>query len=133
MTLHEGSNGYSAFKPVEQPTETCITPARTGEGNLRLAHPPRVKRLTFSGIPHLPFQEFTVSSLEALLNILKKARIKDSEIEVSTSEESQHTTCSKPIIHVLVMTAKGEGAGEHKDLAALYQYCPGCGSAVRVL
>src|SRR5438067_1873913 len=23
--------------------------------------------------------------------------------------------------------------GEHKDLAALYQYCPGCGSAVRVL
>lgn len=102
-------------------------------GNLQLAHPPRVKRMKFSGIPHLPFQEFTVSSLEALLNILKKARIKDSEIEVSTSEESQHTTCSKPIIHVLVMTAKGEGAGEHKDLAALYQYCPGCGSTVRVL
>jgi len=100
---------------------------------LQLAHPPRVKRLTFGGIPHLPFQEFTVSSLEALLNTLKKARIKDSEIEVSTSEESQHTACSKPIIHVLVMTAKGEGAGEHKDLAALYQYCPGCGSAVRVL
>ncbi|SRR6266480_550982 len=99
----------------------------------KMAHPPRVKRLTLSGVLHLPFQEFTVSSLEALLNILKKARIKDSEIEVSTSEDSQHTTCSKPIIHVLVMTAKGEGPGEHKDLAALYQYCPGCGSAVRVL
>jgi hypothetical protein len=98
-----------------------------------LAHPPRVKRSTFNGVPHLPFQEFTVSSLEALLNILKKARIKDSEIEVSTSEESQHTTCSKSMIHVLVMTAKGEGPGEHKDLAALYQYCPGCGSTVRVL
>ena len=64
---------------------------------------------------------------------MKKARIKDSEIEVSTSEESQHTTCAKPIMHVLVMTAKGEGGGEHKDLAALYQYCPGCGSTVRVL
>ena len=98
-----------------------------------MARPPRVKRSNFNGVPHLPFQEFTVSSLEALLNILKKARIKDSEIEVSTSEESQHTTCAKPIIHVLVMTAIGEGAGEHKDLAALYQYCPGCGSTVRVL
>ena len=98
-----------------------------------MAHPPRVKRATFNGVPHLPFQEFTVSSLEALLNILRKARIKDSEIEVSTSEESQHTMCSKPIMHVLVMTDKGEGAGEHKDLAALYQYCPGCGITVRVL
>src|SRR5439155_19777288 len=98
-----------------------------------MAHPPRVKRLTLTGVPHLPSQECTVSSLEALLNILKKARIKDSEIEVSTSEDSQHTTRSKPIIHVLVMTAKGEGPGDQKDLAALQQHCPGCGSAVRVL
>ena len=67
------------------------------------------------------------------MSLLKKARIKDSEIEVSTSEEAQHTTCSKSLIHVMVMTARGEGEGQYRDLAALYQYCPGCGSAVRVL
>src|SRR5207245_8876682 len=98
-----------------------------------MAHPPRVKRLTLSGVPHLPFQEFTISSLEALLNILKKARIKDSEIDDSTSEEPQHTACSKPIIHVLVITPKGEGADAHKDHDALYKYCPGISSHVSVV
>ena len=98
-----------------------------------MAHPARVQRKELSGVPHLPFQEFNVPTLEALLNILKKAKIKDSEIEVSTSEESQHTTCKKPLVHILVMTAKGVDEGTHKDLAALYQYCPGCGSASRVL
>lgn len=98
-----------------------------------MAHPTRVKRKTLNGVPHLPFQEFTVASLEALLNLLRKARIRDSEIEVSTSEEGQHTTCSKPLMHVLVTTGRGVGEGQYKDLAALYQYCPGCGVAVRVL
>jgi len=32
-----------------------------------------------------------------------------------------------------VMTAKGSGPAEYRDLAALYQYCPGCRTAVRVL
>jgi hypothetical protein len=98
-----------------------------------MAHPARVKSKALNGVPHLPFQEFTALSLEALLTLLKKAKIKDSEIEVSSSEESQHTTCSKPLIHVLVMTAKGSGPAEYKDLAALYQYCPQCQTAVRVL
>ena len=98
-----------------------------------MVHPARVKSKALNGVPHLPFQEFSAASLEALLKILKRARIKESEIEISNSEESQHTTCSKPLIHVLVMTAKGEGAGEFKDLAALYQYCPQCRTGVRVL
>jgi len=98
-----------------------------------MAHPARVNSKALNGVPHLPFQEFAVSSLEALLGLLKKARIKDSEIEVSTSDESQHTTCSKPLVHVLVMTERGSGSAEYKDLAALYQYCPECGTAVRVL
>ena len=98
-----------------------------------MVHPARVKSKALNGVPHLPFQEFTAASLEAFLNLLKKAKIANSEIEVSTSEESQHTTCSKPLFHILVMTAKGDGAGEFKDLAALYQYCPVCHLGVRVL
>lgn len=98
-----------------------------------MVHPPRVKPKVMNGVPHLPFQEFKVSSLDSLLSILKKARIKDSEIEVSSTEEGRHTTCSKPLLHVLVMTARNVGGGEYRDLAALYQYCPGCGNAVRIL
>jgi hypothetical protein len=98
-----------------------------------MAHPSRVKSKALNGVPHLPFQEFTAASLEALLTLLKKARIKDSEIEVSDSGESQHTTCSKPLVQVLVMSTKGTGEASYKDLAALYQYCPECHLAVRVL
>jgi hypothetical protein len=98
-----------------------------------MAHPSRVKSKALNGVPHLPFQEFTAPSLEALLTLLKKARIKNSEIEVSNSDESQHTTCSKPLVHVLVMSTKNTGEASYKDLAALYQYCPECHLAVRVL
>ena len=98
-----------------------------------MVHPPRVKRKLLDGIPHLPFQEFKVPSLEALLALLRKTRSKESEIEVSSSEEGKHTTCSKPLIHVLLTTSRGVGVDEYRDLAALYQYCPDCGLAVRVL
>lgn len=98
-----------------------------------MVHPQRVKRKVLNGIPHLPFQEFQVPSLDALLNILKKAKIKDSEIEVSDSEEGHHTACAKPLVHVLVMSARNVGGDVYRDLCALYQYCPGCRNAVRVL
>lgn len=98
-----------------------------------MVHPTRVKSKALNGIPHLPFQEFATSSLEALIELLKKAKIRDSEIEISASTESQHTTCSKALVHVMVMTSKGEGDTAFKDLAALYQYCPECHLTVRVL
>ncbi len=98
-----------------------------------MAHPSRVKSKALNGVPHLPFQEFRAPTLEALLDLLKNARIKDAEIEVSNSEESQHTMCSKPLVHVLVMSTKGASDAAYKDLAALYQYCPECHLAVRVL
>ena len=98
-----------------------------------MVHPARVKSRALNGVPHLPFQEFTAQSLEALLNVLKRAKIPNSEIEVSTSDESQHTACSKPLVHILVTITKQADAGELRDLAALYQYCPECHQGVRVL
>src|SRR2546428_11260916 len=98
------------LSPPSIQVKRAYEPALTSKENPQMAHPPRGKRMAFSGIPHLPFQELTVSSLEALLSTLQKARIKDAEIEVSTSEDSQHTTCSKPMIHALVITPQGEGA-----------------------
>ncbi len=98
-----------------------------------MAHPSRVKSKALNGVPHLPFQEFTAPTLDTLLNLLKKARIKEAEIEVSNSDESKHTTCSKPLVHVLVMSTKGTDEAAYRDLAALYQYCPECHLAVRIL
>src|SRR2546422_11733834 len=98
------------LSPPSIQVRRAYEPALTSKGNPQMAPPPRVKRMEFSGIPHLPFQEFTVSSLEALLSILKKARLKDAEIEVSTSEDSQHRKCSNPMSHVLVLIARASGA-----------------------
>ncbi|HEV2120175.1 MAG TPA: hypothetical protein VGS11_08760 [Candidatus Bathyarchaeia archaeon] len=101
---------------------------------LEMAHPSRVKSKIAGGIPHMPFQEFTATSLEQLLAELKKAKIPDARVEVSTSEDGRHYACSKPLVNVLVYTSHSLGEEqEYKDLIALYQYCPDCKNAVRVL
>ena len=82
----------------------------------------------------MPFQEFTASSVEHLLAELKNAEIANARIEVSTSEDGRHYACSKPLVNVLVYTSHSLGEEqEYKDLIALYQYCPDCKNAVRVL
>jgi len=99
-----------------------------------MAHPSRVKSKIVGGIPHMPFQEFTAPSVEHLLAELKKARIPDAQIEVSTSEDSRHYACSKPLVNILVYTSRSIGEEQdYKDLIALYQYCSDCKNAVRVL
>ena len=82
----------------------------------------------------MPFQEFTASSVEHLLAELKDAKIANARIEVSTSEDGRHYACSKPLVNVLVYSSHSLGEEqEYKDLIALYQYCPDCKNAVRVL
>jgi hypothetical protein len=99
-----------------------------------MAHPSRVKSKIAGGIPHMPFQEFTASSLEQLLGELKRAKIPDAEIEVSASEDGRHYACSKPLVNILVYTSRSIGEEQdYKDLIALYQYCSDCKNAVRVL
>jgi hypothetical protein len=99
-----------------------------------MAHPSRVKSKISGGIPHLPFQEFKSSSLERLLTDLKNVKIPHSQIEVSSSEDARHYACSKPLVNILMYTSNSLGRDqEYKDLIALYQYCPGCKNATRVL
>src|SRR2546425_13212737 len=99
-----------------------------------MAHPSRVKSKIAGGIPHMPFQEFTATSVEHLLAELKKAKIPDARIEVSTSEDGRHYACSKPLVYVLIYTSHSLGEEqEYKDLIALNQYCLDCKNAVRVL
>jgi len=99
-----------------------------------MTHPSSAKSNIAGGIPHMPFQEFTANSLEQLLAELKKAKIPNARIEVSTSENGRHYACSKPLVNVLVYTSHSLGEEqEYKDLLALYQYCPDCKNAARVL
>jgi len=99
-----------------------------------MTHPSRAKSKIAGGIPHMPFQEFTANSLEQLLAELKKAKIPNARIEVSTSEDGRHYACSKQLMNVLVYTSHSLGEEqEYKDLLALYQYCPDCKNAARVL
>jgi len=99
-----------------------------------MTHPSRAKSKIAGGIPHMPFQEFTTNSLDQLLAELKKAKIPNARIEVSTSEDGRHYACSKPLVNVLVYTSHSLGEEqEYKDLLALYQYCPDCKNAARVL
>lgn len=82
----------------------------------------------------MPFQEFEADSIEQLLAQIKKAKIPNSQTEVTTSDDGKHYTCSTPITNVLVYRSQDLGdEQEYKDLVALYQYCPGCKNAVRVL
>jgi hypothetical protein len=93
-----------------------------------------VKSKIVTGLPHLPFQEFTADSLDVLLGQVKKANITDARIEVSSSEDGRHYACSKPLVNVLVYTSRSIGEEQdYKDLIALYQYCSDCKNAVRVL
>ena len=99
-----------------------------------MAHPSRVKSKVAGGIPHMPFEEFTANNLDILLGQLKKAKIPDARIEVSSSEEGRHYACSTPLVNVLVYTSRSIGEEQdYKDLIALYQYCSDCKNAVRVL
>src|SRR5436309_15795669 len=99
-----------------------------------MTHPSRAKSKIARGIPHMPFQEFTANSLEQLLAELKKAKIPNARIEVSTSEDGRHYACSKSLVNVVVDTSHSlVDDQEYKDLLALYQYCPDCKNAARVL
>ena len=80
---------------------------------------------------HPPFQEFQVESVDVLLKRLEKVKPEGSKIEVSSEEDTPHVVCMRPLVHGLVQDLEAvSGSG---NLHILYQYCPFCKVAVRVL
>ena len=77
---------------------------------------------------HKPFQEFRVATLDELVKQLEAA---GQGIDVLTIEGVPHLVCGKPLANILVQT----DAVKHVpgDLLAIYQYCQGCKTAIRVL
>ena len=79
-------------------------------------------------LTHRPFQEFSVPTLDELVQQLETA---GQGIDVLTIEGVPHLVCGKPLANILVQT----DAVKHLpgDLLAIYQYCQGCKVAIRVL
>ena len=79
-------------------------------------------------LTHRPFQEFRVATLDELVKQLEAA---GQGIDVLTIEGVPHLVCGMPLANILVQT----DAVKHVpgDLLAIYQYCQGCKTAIRVL
>lgn len=80
-----------------------------------------------SAASHMPFDEFSVKDLDKFLNELEKEKPKDATVEVSPMEDSHHSPCMGEMQAVVVQSVGPQGA------YSMYQYCPICKIAVRVL
>ena len=80
---------------------------------------------------HVPFEEFPVSELADLLRRLEEAKPADWIVEVSNTEDAQHMACMKSLVHVLVHRSDEDPTPG--SMGVIYQYCPNCKTAVRVL
>ncbi len=90
-------------------------------------------KLVEKSVPHLPFQEFRVESLEQLLKQLERYKVAGSKIEVSESD-SAHSFCPEHLVHILVpVDHYPVNKQMYREVELLYQYCPSCRLAVRVL
>lgn len=83
------------------------------------------------GLPHTPFEEFSLRKVEELVTLLEKSKPKDSKVEVTPMEDSHHAPCMQQMDSVMVHDI-GNPKG-NPQIYAMYQYCPICKVAVRVL
>jgi hypothetical protein len=69
--------------------------------------------------------------LDDLLRHLEEAKPDGWVVEVSDLEDAQHMDCMNSLVHVLVHRSYEDPAPE--SMGIIYQYCPSCKTAVRVL
>ena len=82
-------------------------------------------------MPHVPFEEFSVKELDRLVGELEKTKPADAAVEVSAMEESHHSPCMQEMQAIVVQSGGAEG--QMVQTYSMYQYCPTCKIAVRVL
>jgi len=80
---------------------------------------------------HVPFEEFPVPKLDDLLRHLEEAKPGGWKIEVSEMVDAQHLDCMQPLVHILVHIADEDT--DPGSMGVIYQYCPRCKTATRVL
>lgn len=83
------------------------------------------------GVPHVPFEEFKVKKVDDLVAQLEKAKPKNARVEVTPMEDSHHSPCMQEMTAIMVHDI--EEGKEKPQIFALYQYCPVCQTAIRVI
>ena len=83
------------------------------------------------GVPHTPFEEFSLKKVEDLVAQLEKSRPKEAKVEVTPMEDSHHFPCMQEMTAIMVHDI--ENPKGTPQIYAMYQYCPHCKTAVRVL
>ncbi len=83
------------------------------------------------GVPHTPFEEFSLKKVEDLVAQLEKSRPKEAKVEVTLMEDSHHSPCMQQMTAIMVHDI--ENSKGTPQIYALYQYCAICKIAVRVL
>jgi hypothetical protein len=83
------------------------------------------------GSPHVPFEEFPLKKAEILVAQLEKTKPKDTKVEVTPMEDSHHAPCRQEMTAIMVHDID-EGK-DNPHIYSLYQFCPVCEIAVRVL
>jgi hypothetical protein len=79
----------------------------------------------------MPFEEFTVKDIDHLVKDLEKTKPADAVIDVSAMEGSNHSPCMQEMQAIVVQSVDTEG--QPVQTYFMYQYCPACKLAVRVL
>ena len=80
---------------------------------------------------HMPFEEFPLKEVDQLVHELEKTKPAGSTVIATPMEDSHHSPCFTEMIAVMVHTAGGEN--QPGEIHSIYQYCPVCKIAVRVL
>lgn len=91
----------------------------------------KIEHEVLKGIPHVPFEEFSLRKVEELVALLERSKPKDSKVEVTPMEDSHHAPCMQEMTSIMVHDI-GNPNG-NPQIYAMYQYCPQCKTAVRVL
>ena len=91
----------------------------------------RATQERMKGGGHAPFEEFPLREVDQLVHELDKVKPAGSTVIVTPMEDSHHSPCLKEMMTVMVHTVgKDDRPGESHSI---YQYCPHCKIAVRVL
>ena len=100
-------------------------------GYLELKKTVKKRPMLLKGYPHMPFDEFPLKKSEDLVVELERTMPDGAKVEVSPMEESHHSPCMQEMTAIMVHNIM-EGR-ESPDIFTIYQFCPTCHIAVRVL
>src|SRR5260370_16580225 len=91
----------------------------------------RAKEEKMKGGGKMAFEEFPMKEVDQLVRELDKVKPAGSTVIATPMEDSHHSPCLKEMIAVMVHTAGTDD--QPGEIHSIYQYCPECKIAVRVL